>query len=99
MGQGILEYLAGTPDLGLMYEGRQGDRGPEGNLPIPRHEKLIESFSDISFAPQGERSLQGILTCVGGAPLLWEATRQAFATLSTAESELVGYVEAMVMVQ
>ena len=99
VGQGILEYLAGTPDLGLMYEGRQGDRGPEGNLPIPRHEKLIESFSDISFAPQGERSLQGILTCVGGAPLLWEATRQAFATLSTAESELVGYVEAMVMVQ
>ena len=99
VGQGILEYLAGTPDLGLMYEGRQGDRGPEGNLPIPRHEKLIESFSDISFTPQGERSLQGILTCVGGAPLLWEATRQAFATLSTAESELVGYVEAMVMIQ
>eukprot|EP00435_Cladocopium_sp_Y103_P045510 s148_g13.t1 len=59
VGQGILEYLAGTPDLGLTYEGRQGDRGPEGNLPIPRHERLIESFSDISFAPQGERSLQG----------------------------------------
>ena len=54
-------------------------------------------FSDISFAPAGERSLQGILGFYGGGLVQWEASRQAFVVLSTAGGELMSYLESMVM--
>ena len=33
----------------------------------------------------------------GGGVVYWESCRQPFSTFSTAESELVGYCEAMVL--
>ena len=36
---------------------------------------------------------------MAGAPVQWESNRQPFPTLSTAESELMGYCEAMTMLQ
>ena len=33
----------------------------------------------------------------GGCPTQWESKQQAFGTLSTSESELLGYTDAMVM--
>ena len=54
-------------------------------------------YADISFAPMGEKSHQGVLGFYGGALVQWESSRQPFATLSTAEAELVGYIEAMIM--
>ena len=57
----------------------------------------VEMFSDISFAPAGERSLQGILGFYGGGLVQWEASRQAFVVLRTAEGEPMSYLESMVM--
>eukprot|EP00435_Cladocopium_sp_Y103_P071700 s225_g38.t1 len=54
-------------------------------------------FSDISFAPAGERSLQGILGFYGGGLVQWEASCQAFVVLNAAEGELMSYLESMVM--
>eukprot|EP00434_Breviolum_minutum_P035626 symbB.v1.2.031538.t1/scaffold3672.1/size52204/2 len=63
------------------------------------HERLLEAFADISYAPEGDRSHQGIIICTAGSPIQWEATRQAFHTMSTSESELVGYCEATTMLK
>ena len=99
VGRYVLEYLASTPNQGLVYEPCQRDRGPDGTLPIVRHEGLIEAYADISFAPQGSRSCQGIVVFYGGSVVQWEATRQPFCALSTAEAELLGYCETMQLVQ
>ena len=87
VGQWVLEYLAGTPNRGLIYEPCRRDRGPDNNLPIVRHPELIEAYADISFAPQGGRSCQGIVVFYGGGVVQWEATRQPFCAMSTAESD------------
>ena len=71
--------------------------GSDQQLSIPRHSNLLEAFADISFAPPGGRSLQGIVSCLQGFPVQWEATRQPFTAMSTAEAELIGYCEAMTM--
>ena len=99
VGEHVLGYLASTPQKGLVYGPCQRDRGPNGNLPITRHPELIEAYADISFAPQGGRSCQGLVLFYCGSPIQWEASRQPFCAMSTAESELLGYCEAMQVVQ
>ena len=99
LGQHVLGFLCNTPETCLLYRPCNKDHGAHGTLQVPRHEKLIEAFADISFAPQGDRSHQGIILCAAGSPIQWEATRQAFHTMSTAESELVGYCEATTMLK
>ena len=60
--------------------------------------QLIEVYSDISFAPNAGRSVQApCMACYGGELIQWESTRQSCITLSTAESELLGYQEAATM--
>ena len=92
-----MAYLYGTKEMGPKYGCCRGDRGPDGNLPFARSIKRLEMYADISFAPLGEKSHQGVLGFYGGALVQWESNRQSFATLSTAEAELVGYIEAMIM--
>lgn len=77
----------------MHYKSEVGGYGPENTLQIPRHGELIEAYSDISFAPNGNRSYQGIVVTFAGSPVQWEANRQAFCTMSTAESELVAALE------
>ena len=99
IGDHVLGYLANTLGTCLVYHPCCRDHGKTGTLQVPRHERLLEAFADISFAPQGDKSHQGIIVCVGGSPIQWEASRQAFHTMSTAESELVGYCEAATMLK
>ena len=48
--------------------------------------------------PEGKgRSVQGLVAYYGGSPVAWSSSRQAFATLSTTESELVSMCEALVL--
>ena len=68
-----------------------------GDLPLERSTSLVELFSDISYAPQGEKSVQGIVAMIAGATLQWETSRQSCLALSTAEAELYSYVEALTM--
>ncbi len=99
MGRHILGFLEYTKEACIVYRPCSKDHGASGLLQVPRHERLLEAFADISFAPQGDRSHQGIIIFAAGSPIHWEATRQAFHTMSTAESELVGYCEATTMLK
>ena len=44
-------------------------RGVHGDLPVHRRQHL---GSDVSLAPSGERSLQGMVLMHAGAVLMWE---------------------------
>ena len=80
----ILRYLNKYPSLGLVY-GRDEESG------------TLHVKADTSFGPAHEqfRSVQGVALYHGSHLLLWTSSRQPFVTLSTAESELVGYSEAL----
>ena len=54
---------------------------------------VIEGFCDASFAPNSGRSQQAIMVFVLGGLVAWTSSRQAFVTMSTAESELVAICE------
>ncbi|CAJ1393866.1 unnamed protein product [Effrenium voratum] len=84
---------------GLSYERCVGGRGVDGALPFAHAMNRIELYADVSYAPGGGRSHQGVMACYGGSLVQWLSVRQAFTTLSTAEAELVGYLEAMTMGQ
>ena len=99
VGKHVLGFLFSMADYCLNYGSKVGGHGFDDSLKIPRHERLIEAYSDISFAPAGNRSCQGAMVLFAGAPIQWEANRQAFCTLSTAESELMAAIEAMTMTQ
>ena len=99
LGRHVLGFLEYTKEACLVYRPCNYDHGSSGLLQVPRHDRLLEAFADISFAPQGDRSHQGVIIFAAGSPIHWEATRQAFHTMSTAESELVGYCEATTMLK
>ena len=93
----IMQYVHGNQG-GLHYpRGVPAETWGKRNQPkIERSGKLLEVFSDISFgAGSKHRSLQGLLVCFAGVPIGWQSSQQAFVTHSTAESELVGYCEAL----
>ena len=92
-----MAYLQ-RPNLGLVYAASPGpSHGERGQLDLPRCERTIEAFSDISYAStKGYRSVQGQVYYYAGAPVMWNTNRQPFPTQSTAESELVGLCEALV---
>ena len=83
LGRHVVRYLAESKSMGLKFE--SGKRGSE--------ELLVKT--DTSFAPpvDGYRSVQGTAIFHGDHLLQWSSGRQAFVTLSTAEAELVGYVD------
>ena len=96
LGREVLEYLAATKEVGLKYGPvESGDFGPEGCLAFARNMKRVEVFADVSFAPQSSKSVHGIVAMYGGCPIQWLSNRQGCLTLSTAESELLSYIEAM----
>ena len=83
-----------TADCFLAYgRCRDKDRGPEDALARERNMNLVEIYCDVSYAPQGEKSVQGIVGMVGGGVVQWESSRQSCMALSTAEAELLAYVE------
>ena len=98
LGRDVIEYINGTVDAALVYGPCDlTDRGLDDGLPFPRDMRRLEAYADVSFAPQASRSIQGVMILYGGAPVMWESNRQSCITLSTAEAELLSYVEAMGM--
>ncbi|CAE7263495.1 GIP [Symbiodinium natans] len=59
----------------------------------------LVAYSDASFAPDGNRSHTGWVVFLYGSPVCWRSARQSFVTLSTAESELVAGLDAVVALQ
>ena len=90
-GRQALGYLKSTLDFGIDVPFVVGGPFSEhGLLSLPRSEKLVlELYCDASHAPGGDRSMQAVFIVWEGVPLTWEASRQPFTTLSSAESELV----------
>ena len=78
----MLRYLAAHQSHGLCY-------GKDDEEHIVR--------ADTSFAPPHEqfRSVQGVAVFHGSHLLVWTSPRQAFVTLSTAESELLGHTKGL----
>ena len=95
LGKDVLRYVKGTTGRGLHYEPVRGWASREG-LGMKRQKNMVEVFADISYASGGEdKSVQGIVGFVQGAPICWESVRQPFVAQSTAEGELIGYCEAL----
>eukprot|EP00438_Fugacium_kawagutii_P028376 Skav221620 [mRNA] locus=scaffold2664:42350:47284:- [translate_table: standard] len=70
--------------------------GPTNQLKRRRHAKTIEVFADISYGVgSGGKSVQGLVVCVGGAPVSWQSNQQPYVCQSTSESELTSYCEAL----
>ena len=95
-GRELLEYLHNTRSYGLTYGPCSGDRGGQ-DLAFLRSMKRVEVHSNISYMPDGQRSHHASLGYYGGELIQWQSGRQAFGTLSTAESELIGYCESMIV--
>ena len=95
MGLQALRYASTTLGLGLEFRKVEGPSfGEEGQLSHSRSSAALEVYADASHSPNGERSRQCVIVAWKGSILLWEATRQPFTTLSTAESELIALIHA-----
>ena len=90
--QFIIRYLRQVPDLALIYQQMRATQ-PHSEA----SESLIETYTDASFAPSGERSQSGAVVLWAGGVLAWLSTRQTFVTLSSAESELCAALEGMAL--
>ena len=96
IGMALLKYINRVPG-GLHYSGVAEGWGKRDQLKVPRSQHLIEVFSDIAYASgSGHRSIEGLVVFFAGSPICWQSHQQAFATHSTAESELVSYNEALI---
>ena len=92
----VMRYIKHQP--GGLHYGTLCEWGPRENLLQRRTQQTLEVFTDISYATGGKgRSVQGLVAYYGGSPVAWSSSRQAFATLSTTESELVSMCEALVL--
>lgn len=80
----IKGYLKGTVHEGLEFSCEEG-------------EEVINAFSDASYAPEGDYSHGSTVVLLQQSPILWKSGKQAVATLSTAEAELLEAVEALTM--
>ena len=87
----IIRYVRQVPDLALIYQEMRATQ------PHSESESLIETYTDASFAPSGERSQSGAVVLWAGGVLAWLSTRQTFVTLSSAESELCAALEGMAL--
>ena len=95
MGKALMKYLKGNKG-GLVYGDphHNGAWGARDQLMVKRHERLLEVFSDISFATAANfKSTGGAAIFYGGALVAWSSSTQPFITQSTAEAELLGFSE------
>ena len=98
-GQRLLAYLNESQGYRLRFGGFDEPWPAEPGLRITRSIRTIESWSDASFGIDEGRSQSGIAVIVAGGTVAWLSLRQPFATLSTAESELIAAVESLTLTQ
>eukprot|EP00971_Amphidinium_carterae_P142403 2820778-Amphidinium_carterae.1 len=54
----------------------------------------LDVCADISFAPQGQKSHEGLIVIWGGNVMSWKSGRQSLTATSTSEAELLGAANA-----
>ena len=86
----IVQYLAGTTNLGLRYEPTENngdDRNVDGDLI-----GYTDSFYDDCMNTR--RSTSGYVFCLWNGPISWFIKRQSTVATSTAEAEYIGQCNA-----
>ena len=74
IGYVLLKYLHGNPG-GMHYPQTipGGDWGRRDQLKARRHQKMLEVFSDISYAAGADhKSIQGLVVYYAGVPIAWQ---------------------------
>jgi len=83
--QRVVQYLKGTPALGLLYEGGDSD----GNL-------KLTGWADADYANGEDRkSITGYLFRLGGATVSWRSRKQVSTSSSTVEAEYMAATAAV----
>eukprot|EP00971_Amphidinium_carterae_P349629 6491116-Amphidinium_carterae.1 len=73
----ICRYILYTGPMAMKYTGIKSKKLPP-----------LDVYADISFAPQGQKSHEGLLVMWGGNVLSWKSGRQSLTATSTSEAEL-----------
>ncbi|CAE7948229.1 putative mitochondrial protein [Symbiodinium microadriaticum] len=89
-GAHLIRYLKRFPEAGIFYA-TKAQVTPDAQ--VSSSKVVVEGFCDASFAPNSGRSQQAVMIFVAGGLIGWASHRQAFVTMSTAESELVAICE------
>ena len=96
IGNALLKYVFKVPG-GLHFSGKVRGWGARDQPKVQRHSRLLEMYSDISYAAgSGHKSIEGVIGFFAGTPLVWQSHQQPFATHPTAEAELVSYCESLI---
>jgi hypothetical protein len=74
----IFRYLSSHPTRGVHMISENHSEGFK-----------IETYTDASWAPTGEKSYSGMMILLNGCPVLWKSNKQASIAMSSAEAELV----------
>ena len=78
-----LAYLNYTKEWKLMYRAAAGG--------------FLETYTDSSYSPEGERSHGGAVVLWAGAPVAWRTGRQSLITTSSVETELLAASEGCIL--
>ena len=96
----VLRYLKGSIDIGILFcNSEELGRMEDMQLTtLAGHcdPNTLVGYSDASFAPDGAKSHQGVILCVGMVPCFWKPCRQTIVSFSTAESELIADCDAFI---
>ena len=89
LGEVVWGYLSMTKSDGIWFRRDRGENW-EGVSPAG-----LQVFTDISYSPSGSgaRSQGCVIVTWNQSPMWWKCSRQAFPTMSTAESELLEALE------
>ena len=85
IGQRVLMYVNATQNMALHYRSDGG--------------MLLNTYTDASYAPEGDRSHAGIITFWSTSPISWRSSRQSLVTTSSAEAELLAASEGARMLE
>ena len=82
----VLQYLAGTVDLGITYHGSDGVLMAGG---YDRRDKLIASVdSDLGGCVETHKSTSGLVVFLNGGPISWKSKKQSTNSTATLEAEM-----------
>ena len=91
----VWRYLNRTKQLAIQYGGTLCPLGEYEQLQKPRSPTVLELYADASHGPHGDRSQQCAVALWAGDLIVWDASRQPFVALSSAECELISMLATM----
>ncbi|CAE8600826.1 unnamed protein product [Polarella glacialis] len=100
MGMRVLKYLLATTEVGLFYPDKENTEAiqAQSEIKLDAHWSIndVVSYTDISFAPEGEKSHGAFAAVWCACPVFWKNGKQAFPVHSTCEAELIEATEGQI---